>query len=75
MNDLFMLPAARGGGTADALIAECAERCRATGARSLTWQTARDNHRAQAVYERSGAVRSEWLDYALELGGPEATGG
>ena len=32
MNDLFVAADARGGGHADALIAECAERCRERGA-------------------------------------------
>lgn len=67
MNDLFVDPAARGGGVAEALIAECAERCRARGARSLGWQTAKDNLRAQAVYERVGATRAEWVDYSLSV--------
>jgi RimJ/RimL family protein N-acetyltransferase len=44
----------------------CRERCRARGARRLAWQTAKGNRRAQAVYERLGAVREEWLDYSLE---------
>ena len=35
-------------------------------ARRLGWQTAKDNHRAQAVYERVGGRREEWLDYSLE---------
>lgn len=67
MNDLFVLQDARGSGAADALIAACAERAREHGAASLDWQTAKDNLRAQAVYVRSGAKRSEWLDYSLEL--------
>ena len=67
MNDLFVDPAARGSGAAEALIRECAARCRARGARSLGWQTAKDNLRAQAVYERVGAVREEWLDYSLDV--------
>jgi RimJ/RimL family protein N-acetyltransferase len=29
------------------------------------WQTARDNQRAQALYDRIGARREEWLDYSL----------
>jgi GNAT superfamily N-acetyltransferase len=66
MNDLFVLPSARGTGVAEALIAACLERCRERGARSLGWQTARDNHRAQALYDRVGARREEWLDYSLE---------
>jgi GNAT superfamily N-acetyltransferase len=70
MNDLFVAPAARGSGLAEALIAECVERCRVRGARSLGWQTAKDNRRAQAVYERAGAAREEWLDYSLKIEGP-----
>jgi GNAT superfamily N-acetyltransferase len=73
MNDLFVVSDARGGGHADALIAECAERCRKRGATSLDWQTAHDNTRAQAVYDRVGATRDErWLDYSLGVA-PGAT--
>ena len=68
MNDLFVTAEARGTGAADALIAACLERCRERGAVTLTWQTARDNERAQAVYDRVGGRRSEWLDYALDTG-------
>ena len=68
MNDLFVAEGARGGGHADALIAECAERCRAHGATDLAWQTARTNLRAQAVYDRVGATRDDrWLDYSLTV--------
>src|SRR6476620_11709857 len=35
MNDLFVAEGARGGGHADALIAECAARCRERGATDL----------------------------------------
>jgi GNAT superfamily N-acetyltransferase len=73
MNDLFVVADARGGGHADALIAECAERARARGATELAWQTAKDNARAQAVYDRVGATRDErWLDYSLDVA-PGAT--
>ena len=69
MNDLFVDAGARGGGVADQLIEACAECCRERGdVVSLGWQTAKDNSRAQAVYERVGARRSEGLDYTLELG-------
>jgi GNAT superfamily N-acetyltransferase len=65
MNDLFVAPDARGGGVAEALIEACRERCRERGAIRLEWQTALDNHRAQAVYERVGGKREQWLDYSL----------
>ena len=67
MNDLFVAPAARGSGAADQLIHACAEECRKHGAAELTWQTATDNARAQRVYDRVGAQRSQWVDYSLSV--------
>ena len=67
MNDLFVAPEGRGSGVADALIRACLERCRQRGAHSLEWSTAYDNHRAQAVYDRVGGKRAEWLDYSLDV--------
>lgn len=67
MNDLFVVAAARGTGAAEALIRACADECRAHGAKLLTWQTAPDNERAQRVYDRIGAKRSQWVDYSLEV--------
>jgi GNAT superfamily N-acetyltransferase len=67
MNDLFVALGGRGTGAADALIAACLERCRAHGAALLAWRTALDNHRAQAVYDRVGGRRSQWLDYDLAV--------
>jgi GNAT superfamily N-acetyltransferase len=78
MNDLFIAPEARGSGIAEALIAECVERCRERGATSLGWQTATDNRRARAVYERVGAAHEEWVDYSLEVddsGSGQSSGG
>jgi GNAT superfamily N-acetyltransferase len=68
MNDLYVAEYARGTRIADALIAACGDRAREHGATALTWQTAKDNDRAQAVYDRVGARSSEWLDYELPLG-------
>src|SRR5215208_3448247 len=68
MNDLYVAAEARGIGVAEGLIAACLERCREHGAAQLIWQTATDNHRAQAVYERVGATRDDrWLDYQLPV--------
>jgi GNAT superfamily N-acetyltransferase len=66
MNDLFVAPEARGSGAAEALIERCRAACRERGAARLTWQTAKDNARAQAVYDRIGGHREEWLDYWLD---------
>lgn len=66
MNDLFVHPDARGSGLAEALIEECRVRSGRHGAVSMGWQTAKDNLRAQTLYERVGARREEWLDYSLD---------
>ena len=51
-----------------ALMDASAERARAHGAPVMTWLTAPDNHRAQAVYDRVGATAEAFLEYELELG-------
>jgi GNAT superfamily N-acetyltransferase len=66
MNDLFVAPEGRGSGAADELIRACVERCRERGAVRLEWQTALDNQRAQAVYDRVGGKRESWFDYSLD---------
>jgi GNAT superfamily N-acetyltransferase len=63
MNDLFVADRARGQGLAERLIESCREECARRGASRLTWQTAPGNLRAQAVYDRVGATREQWIDY------------
>jgi ribosomal protein S18 acetylase RimI-like enzyme len=67
LEDIYVSPEARGRGIADALIEACAERCRERGAPAMQWQTAPDNRRAQAVYDRTGAAADTYLEYDLEL--------
>jgi GNAT superfamily N-acetyltransferase len=68
MNDLYVAAEARGTGVAKGLIDACRERCREHGAAELIWQTATDNARAQALYDRIGATRDDrWLDYSLPV--------
>ncbi len=67
MNDVFVAPEARGTGAAETLIGACAEIAREHGAKELEWQTAPDNVRAHAVYERVGGVREAWIPYSLPL--------
>jgi len=67
MNDLFVAPSARGSGAAEQLIRACVDECRRHGAAELTWQTAPDNERAQRLYDRVGATRSQWVDYSLSV--------
>ena len=65
MNDLFVVPEARGGGVGRALIEASLEVARERGATELEWQTAPDNHTAQRLYDATGATRSTWLSYEL----------
>jgi GNAT superfamily N-acetyltransferase len=65
MNDLFVAESERGQGLAEQLIEACRAECARRGARRLTWQTAPDNARAQAVYDRIGGNREQWVDYWL----------
>ena len=67
MNDLFVAPSARGSGAAEQLIQACVEECKRHDAAELAWQTAPDNERAQRVYDRVGATRSQWVDYSLSV--------
>ena len=67
MNDLYVAPAGRGTGLAEALIEECRQRARRRGCVSLEWSTAEDNLRAQAVYDRVGGKREDqWVTYSLD---------
>jgi GNAT superfamily N-acetyltransferase len=68
LEDLFVAESARGAGHADALIEASAEVARRHGAPVVTWLTAPDNRRAQAVYDRAGAHSAPFLEYELEVG-------
>jgi GNAT superfamily N-acetyltransferase len=67
MNDLFVVPSARGEGVGRALIEASVAFARERGAASLEWSTAPDNDRAQSLYDTTGAERSAWLSYQLRV--------
>ncbi len=67
MNDLYVDEARRGEGIGRALIEACAEVARKRGAHHLEWATAPDNKTAHRLYARTGAERSEWIEYELWL--------
>jgi GNAT superfamily N-acetyltransferase len=67
MNDLFVSAAARGRGVGRGLIEASAAIARERGAAHLEWATAPDNLTAQRLYDSTGAERSEWVEYELEL--------
>jgi GNAT superfamily N-acetyltransferase len=67
LEDLFVAEPARGRRHADALIGATAEVAGRHGAPAVTWLTAPDNRRAQAVYDRVGGRSQVFLEYDLDL--------
>ncbi len=67
LDDLFVDPAARGCGAAQALIDAVAAAGRARGWTVIRWITAEDNYRGRAVYDRV-AAKTKWLTYEIKLG-------
>lgn len=67
MNDLYVDEAARGEGVGRALIEASAGVARERGTHHLEWATAPDNVAAQRLYDKTGATRSEWVEYELPL--------
>lgn len=67
MNDLYVDERRRSQGVGRALIEASAEIARERGAHRLEWATAPDNETAQRLYDSTGAERSEWVEYELEV--------
>ena len=71
LNDLFVSPEARGSGVAGALMAAARQLAVDTHACEIFLQTARSNHKAQALYEKLKYQRDdEFLVYTLSIPGP-----
>lgn len=66
LDDLFVVPEARGTGAGAALIAGVEAAGRARGWSVIRWITAADNARAQALYDRV-AKRTAWVTYDIPL--------
>ncbi len=66
LDDLFVDPARRGSGAAQALIDAVCEHGRQRGWSVIRWITAEDNHRARAVYDKM-ATRTPWVTYDIKL--------
>jgi GNAT superfamily N-acetyltransferase len=64
LHDLFVDPAHRGGGAVDAILAELRRLGRERGWYQIRWNTADDNYRARAVYDRNGE-KTPFLLYAM----------
>ena len=66
LNDLYVVPDARGAGVGRRLIEHCRGLCRQRAAAKLVWETAPDNETAQRLYDGIGAERSTWLTYEID---------
>ncbi|GAB4121485.1 MAG: GNAT family N-acetyltransferase [Roseiflexaceae bacterium] len=59
IDELFLLPEARGQGIGQATLQFAAEQCALAGVQALHLEVERGNQRAQAAYERAGFERRE----------------
>ncbi len=66
LNDLFVVPAARGQGVGRMLIEHCRGMCRKRGAAKLYWDTAPDNETAQRLYDSLDTESGLWKSYKME---------
>ena len=66
LNDLFVLPEARGSGIAAALIREVQGHAAARGAAQVYWLTAEDNATARRLYDRV-ATKTPFIKYMCEV--------
>jgi GNAT superfamily N-acetyltransferase len=64
LDDLYVDPQARGSGAADALLAELRRIAAELGWAQIRWNTAEDNYRARAVYDRH-AAKTVFLTYSM----------
>jgi GNAT superfamily N-acetyltransferase len=64
LDDLFVDPAVRGGGAADALLLALKRLAAERGWNVVRWITADDNHRARAKYDQY-ATRTMWVTYDM----------
>lgn len=66
LDDLFVSPAARGTGAADALIDAVKAEAGAQGHSVVRWITAADNARARGLYDKM-ANATQWVTYDLKV--------
>ncbi|GAA2752823.1 GNAT family N-acetyltransferase [Amnibacterium kyonggiense] len=66
LEDLFVAPGARGGGTGRALVAHVRDQAEAAGAAKVYWLTQQGNATARALYDRV-ATSTGFVHYEIEL--------
>jgi GNAT superfamily N-acetyltransferase len=65
LNDLYVVPDARGAAVGRRLIEATTAVARSRHVERVRWSTAIDNRRAQRLYEQMGAQRSTWFEYEV----------
>lgn len=66
LDDLFVVPAARGTGAVDVLLVALREIARQRGWSKIRWITADDNYRARSKYDQV-AERTTWVTYDMQV--------
>ena len=67
LNDLYVVPKARGKGVGRALMDHCIAHLHSKGLDKMLWLTHPDNRTAQHLYDSYPAIRDTWLEYTLPL--------
>ncbi len=65
LNDLFVAEPARGKKVGEKLFEHCVRYIRENDYAYMSWETAHDNTAAQALYDKMGGKKSEWLGYSI----------
>jgi ribosomal protein S18 acetylase RimI-like enzyme len=65
LNDLFVIPEARGKKVGEELFQKSLDYIRENQFASMTWETSKDNVIAQSLYNKMGGKLSEWLVYEI----------
>ncbi|UAL50445.1 MULTISPECIES: GNAT family N-acetyltransferase [Metabacillus] len=65
MNDLYVQEAYRGSKAAEKLFKSCQTYSKQHQYAAMTWETARDNARAQRFYEKMGGRKGDFLTYSI----------
>jgi ribosomal protein S18 acetylase RimI-like enzyme len=66
LDDLFVIPAARGQGVVESLYAALEALAREQGWPFVRWITAEDNYRGRAVYDRL-SEKTHWVTYQMAV--------
>jgi GNAT superfamily N-acetyltransferase len=65
LNDLFVHRDVRGKKVGETLFKTCLDYIRKHGFAGMTWETAKDNVAAQALYKKMGGEISKWVVYEI----------